>query len=146
MRSFRRSPTFYVVYHSVLFAPFSDLDDHTLQECDLDRSMMRSETMAERAPLLPRAYQSSRDYPIFVRVCHSPWNFLNQKGLLLVRGVLAVYLTVVLVLSILHDCDVSPNEPMFIFDARTISFSIQPIYYWITAVRLRSAGCLFYAC
>jgi len=91
--------------------------------------------MAETALLLPPTNYAPYDHPIFIRVCHSPWPVLRQKLLLLVRCMLAVYLTVVLVLSVVNDCK-HLDARFFAFDARNIGFAVQAIYYWITAVCL----------
>lgn len=135
MRSFIRRPTFYIVHHSALLASCLDVDDHSLEDCDFDRCINRSETMAERAPLLSRADQLGHHPPIFVRVCHSPWLFLSQRSLAFIRAILAVYMTTALVLNVTHDWKDKEKGCLLIFDARIISFSVQTIYYWITAVR-----------
>ena len=136
MRSFVRRPTFYIVYHPDFLASFLNHDGHSLQDCDFDKYILRSETVAERAPLLHRAGQSSRDHPIFMRVCHSPWYLVSQRGLFLIRGTLALYLTAILFLSILRDWTCPIHARLFVFDARNLSLFVQAIYYWITAVGL----------
>lgn len=135
MPSLVHRASFYVVHHSGFLGPFLDADEHPLEDCDLTSHFPRTETMAETAPLLRQIHHVPHDSPIFLCVCHSPWPFLRQKGLLIVRGTLAVYLTVVLVLCVVKDCKGSyARFPAF--DARNVSFAIQAIYYWITAVRL----------
>ena len=61
----------------------------------------QSVLIPEIAPLLPRPYLPPHDHPIFLRVCHSQWRFLNQKALSIVRIAIAVYLTTILALSLL---------------------------------------------
>ncbi len=135
MPSLAHRASFYVVHHSGFLDPFLDADEHPLRDCDLNSSFPRSETMAETAPLLPQLNHVPRDHLIFLCVCHSPWPFLHQTGLLIVRGALAVYLTAVLALSVVKDCE-GPYARFLAFDARYLSFATQVIYYWITAVRL----------
>ena len=133
MQSFIHRPTFYIVHHSGFLDSFLDLNSHTLEDCNFDRYLIRSETMADRAPLLPRTdspYESS----IFVSVCHSRWHFLGQRSLLLLRGVLAVYLSAILVLCVVREHASSSSEHLYFFDGRYLSFALQVVYYWITTV------------
>ena len=88
----------------------------------------------ERAPLLPQADQSYQESLIFEQVCHSPWRFLTQSTLVFIRGILAVYTTAVLALSLLHDLQLPTHGQLFAFDARNLSFLGQTSYFWITAV------------
>lgn len=134
MRSFIHRPTFYVIHHSGFLDYFLDLDGHTLEDCDFERYTMRSETFAERAPLLSQGGLSPHDHSIFMRVCHSPWHFLGQRGLLLARVTLAVYLSAVLLLCIVYHDTSGFRGSMFAFDARNLSIILQVVYYWITAV------------
>ena len=136
MRSFPRRPTFYTVPHFGLLSYVPDVDSHTLQECDFGKYILRSETMLERTPLLPYADRSLHELPIFMRMCHSPWNFFDQKCLILVRGIITLYMTAVLALGVIHRWTTSSTGYMFVFDARYISFFVQVAFYWITAVRL----------
>ncbi|KAL2043925.1 hypothetical protein N7G274_003445 [Stereocaulon virgatum] len=92
--------------------------------------------MAETTPLLPRPNRPPHEHSIFQRVCHSPWYHLDQRGLFFTRGFLALYLTTTLVFGIIRE---SRSENRVIarllpFDASLISFVIQTIYYWITAI------------
>ncbi len=135
MPSLAHRASFYVVHHSGFLDPFFDADEHTLRDCDLNNYFPRSETMVETAPLLPQMNRVPQDHPIFLCVCHSPWPFLRQKALLIVRGTLAVYMAAVLVLSVLKDCN-GPYAKFVAFDARNLSYAIQTIYYWMSAVRL----------
>lgn len=127
--------SFFVVHHSGFLDSFFNAPEHSLEDCDFDRYLSRSETMAERAPLLPQGNSPSYDHPISLLVCHSPWPFLNQKIVFTVRGFLALYLSVVLGMNILQDSKSSESRFTFLFDPRDISFMIQTIYYWITTVR-----------
>ncbi|ESA42927.1 hypothetical protein GE21DRAFT_5982 [Neurospora crassa] len=43
---------------------------------------------------LPRPNGVVQDHPIFLRVCHAPWGFINQTTLVVLRGLILIYLTV----------------------------------------------------
>lgn len=140
MPSLIHRASFYVVHHSGILDPFLDADEHSLEDCDLTRTLPRSETMAETAPLIIRNPYEPKDRPIFLCICHSQWPFLQQKALFFVRGCLAVYLTTALVLGFVNcfevfDSEASPAR-FFAFDSGNISLMVQAIYYWITAVCL----------
>lgn len=95
--------------------------------------------MAETTPLLSHASRPPHDHPIFLRVCHSPWRSLRQRGLLLVRTMIAVYLTTALALGVYYECKLAHrNARLYPFYASTVSLFIQLIYYWITAVSRKS--------
>ncbi|MCJ1385627.1 hypothetical protein MMC17_008750 [Xylographa soralifera] len=90
--------------------------------------------MPESTPLLPRSNRPPHEHPIFLRVCHSPWYFLGQRALLLLRGLIATYMTAVLAVAIDYErCEATHGE-LFIYKAGLISFVVQIIYYWITAL------------
>lgn len=91
--------------------------------------------MADTEPLLPKANMPPHDHPIFLRVCHSPWLFLGQKSLMIVRGLLAVYMTTVLALDLTFEIVFAGRGRLFLFFIGNVSYLIQIIYYWITFVR-----------
>ena len=98
-------------------------------------------TMPERTPLLPNSDRPPpHENPVFLRVCHSPWYFLDQKSLLLLRGLLAIYMITVLAFSIEYSIKHNHHEEQFVFNASHISFFVQTVYYWITAVSHISIG------
>ena len=138
-----KSPSFYVVHHFGFLDPFLNSEEHSLENCNLGRLLLRSETMAEREPLLPRQNRPAHQHSIFQLVCHSPWYYIGQRSLLFARSFLALYLSAVLGLAVYYEC--TPNHrkyaKLFPFYGSTISFAIQVIYYWITAVCFRSKGC-----
>ncbi|KAH6678777.1 hypothetical protein F5X68DRAFT_245184 [Plectosphaerella plurivora] len=49
---------------------------------------------------LPVAYGQPQDHPSFLRACHSPWRWLDQKALCWIRGSILVYLIAVGILII----------------------------------------------
>jgi len=130
------SRSFYVVHHSSFLGFFLNTPEHSLHSCAFDRFTHRSATMAETTPLLSHASRPPHDHSIFLRVCHSPWAFLTQKGLLFVRMILAVYLTTALALSIYYECKYAQRSAsLYPYYASTVSLVIQMVYYWITTVR-----------
>ena len=94
--------------------------------------------MPESTPLLPRSNRPPHEHPIFLRVCHSPWYFLGQRALLLLRGLIATYMTAVLAVAIDYERREATHGELFIFKAGPISFVVQIIYYWITTVSCSS--------
>lgn len=140
MPSLVHRASFYLVHHSGFLGPFLDADEHSLGECDLTKNFPRSETMAERATLLPQTGHDPYGQPIFLCVCHSPWFFIRQKALYVIRSTLAIYMTILLILGIVKDSRTHDSKGdharFFAFDSRSISLACQAIYYWITAVCL----------
>ena len=94
-----------------------------------------SNQLSETAPLLPLPNRpSSHDHPIFLRVCHSPWPFLNQKTLFCVRIVIAFYLTTILGLSVWYEIAYAQRGKLWGFDPGNVGLVVQGVYYWISAV------------
>ena len=90
--------------------------------------------MPESTPLLPRSNRPPHEHPIFLRVCHSPWYFLGQRALLLLRGLIATYMTAVLAVAIDYERREATHGQRFVYKAGPISFVVQIIYYWISTV------------
>ena len=134
-----KSRSFYIVHHNGFLDSLLNSEEHSLKQCTLDRLVPRSDTMAEREPLLPRQNRPAHQHSIFQLVCHSPWYYIGQRSLLLARSFLALYLSAVLGLAIYYECTPGHRRhaKFFPFNGSTISFAIQVIYYWITAVRCR---------
>ena len=130
------SPSFYIVHHTGFLDSLLNTFEHDLQDCEIDRHLLRSATMAETTSLLPRPNRPPHEHSIFQRVCHSPWYYMGQRALFFTRGFLALYLTTTLVFSIVRDSrPQNRGIARFLpFDASLISFVIQTIYYWVTAV------------
>lgn len=139
-----KSRSFYVVHHYGVLDSLLNSEEHSLEYCKLDRLLPRSDTMAEREPLLPRQNRPAHQHSIFQLVCHSPWYYLGQRSLLFARSFLALYLTTVLGLAVYYECTPGHRRDakFFLFYGSTISFTIQVIYYWITAVCCQSIGVL----
>ena len=142
-----KSRSFYVVHHTGFLDLLLNSEEHSLKDCNLDRLLPRSDTMAEREPLLPRQNRPVHQHSIFQLVCHSPWYYIGQRSLLFVRSFLAFYLTAVLGLAVYYECtpDHRRHAKFFPFYGSTISFAIQVIYYWITAVCCRANDFLIYS-
>ena len=138
------SRSFYVVHHNGFLDSLLNSEEHSLKHCKLDKLLPRSDTMAEREPLLPRQNRPVHQHSIFQLVCHSPWYYIGQRSLLLARSFLALYLSAVLGLAIYYECTPGHRRhaKFFPFYGSTISFAIQVIYYWITAVCCQSKGFL----
>ena len=134
-----KSRSFYVVHHFGFLDSFLNSEEHSLENCNLDKLLLRSDTMAEREPLLPRQNRPAHQHSIFQLVCHSPWYYISQRSLLFARSFLALYLSAVLGLALYYECtpDHRKHAKLFPFYGSTISFAIQVVYYWITAVCFR---------
>ena len=136
------SPSLYLVYRSRNLASVFDIRSHSLQNCTARAVLPRYQTMAETTPLLPRTKWPSRDLPIFLRVCHSPWPFISQRSLLTVRAVIASFLTIVFTLDLLYRVNYTQRGQQFAFEPSTISLAMQMLYYWITTVGVLSLLCI----
>ena len=132
------SRSFYIIHHTGFLDSFLNSPDHDLQDCDIDRHLLPSAIMAETTPLLPRPKRPLHEHCIFQRVCHSPWYFKGQRSLLFMRAFFALYMTAALASGIVQESrsEHRARARFLPFDASTISFVIQTIYYWITAVRI----------
>ena len=139
-----KTRSFYIVHHNGFLDSLLNSEEHGLKDCKLDRLLPRSETMAEREPLLPRQNRPTHQHSIFQLVCHSPWYFIGQRSLLFARSFLALYLSALLGLAVYYECTSGHGRhaKFFPFYSSTISFAIQVIYYWITAVCYRPKGFL----
>ena len=125
------SRSFYVVHHNGFLDSLLNSEEHGLKDCKLDRLLLRSETMAEREPLLPRQNRPAHQHSIFQLVCHSPWYHIGQRSLLFARSFLALYLSALLGLAAYYECTPGHRRhaKFFPFYGSTISFAIQVIYY-----------------
>ena len=139
-----KSRSFYVVHHFGFLDSLLNSEEHCLRKCNLDRLLPRSDTMAEREPLLPRQNRPAHQHSIFQLVCHSPWYYIGQRSLLFARSFLALYLSAVLGLAVYYECTPGHRRhaKLFPFYGSTISFAIQVIYYWIAAVCCQPKGFL----
>ena len=134
MPSLMRRASLYVVHHSSFLDSILDASEHSLDDCDFERQLLRSETIAESAPLLSPGNGLSHDLPIHLLVCHSPWPCIGQTRLFAVRSVLAVYLVVVLFLSLVNGYCCTTNFSDLFFDARYLVLLMQLSLYLITSV------------
>ncbi|KAK3318809.1 hypothetical protein B0H66DRAFT_603375 [Apodospora peruviana] len=98
---------------------------------------------AERTPLLegrqglPTPNGSYvQDPPIFLRVCHSPWSFMNQEALVYTRAGILAYLTVLEGMLIHYEIDYRKDEQDYspwriIFQFSSISFGLLWLYHLV---------------
>jgi hypothetical protein len=89
--------------------------------------------MTEDAPLLLQPNRP-HEHPIFLRVCHSPWKYIDQSILLLFRGLIAAYLTAVFGIVIDYEFNHTNHGVFFFFDIGNIIFAAQIAYYWVSFV------------
>ncbi|KAK3323843.1 hypothetical protein B0T19DRAFT_214530 [Cercophora scortea] len=85
---------------------------------------------------LPLAVGSNQvqDHPIFLRVCHSPWSWLSQSGLVYTRGCILAYLTALA--GMLLDYKIEKREDShtcwrIIFQFSTLAFVLLWLYHFI---------------
>ena len=79
--------TSYITHHTGFLDSFLNSPDHDLQDCDIDRHLLQSATMAETTPLLPRPKRPLHEHSIFQRlsftmVFHGPKGLAPHAGLL----------------------------------------------------------------
>lgn len=128
------SPSFYIVHHLGFPDSFLNAPEHNIEACDTGFLYPMGSPIAEIASLLPRVERPPHDHPIFLSICHSPWHFLNQRSLALVRGFLALYMTTVIALSLYVEISYAKRGPLFVFGADNVSYFFQVVYYWISFV------------
>ena len=122
------------MHPAFVLASLFDIRSHSLRDCTAQESLTTLEAMAETTPLLPRPNRSPHDLQIFLRVCHSPWLFINQGALLAIRAIIAAFLTVAFTLDIFYGINDTRRGKQLAFEASNISLVIQIFYYWITTV------------
>ena len=136
------SPSFYLVHHSSVLASLFDTRSHSLQDCTGWEVLPRSETMAETTPLLPPPNRLPHGPSIFLCVCHSPWPFVGQRALSVVRAIIASFLTVVFTLDIFYGINYNQRGKQSAFEASNVSLVIQMLYYWMTTVGFSPLHCI----
>jgi hypothetical protein len=95
--------------------------------------------MSEISALLPRSSLTPKDQTIFLLACHSPWLFLSQKGLVIIRSLIAAYFMFVLGMDLFFEIAIAGRGMMFVFFMGNVSLFIQLLYYCITAVSFGSS-------
>lgn len=90
--------------------------------------------MSETNPLLPQSEDLPDDPSIFLRVCHSPWVFISDRSLVIVRGLISCYLTAIFAADVDFEVIDAKRGKLFFFMMGTGSLSIQIAYYWVTFV------------
>ncbi|KAK0743675.1 hypothetical protein B0T18DRAFT_490343 [Schizothecium vesticola] len=95
---------------------------------------------------LPTHNGQVQDYPIFLRVCHSPWRFISQGSLVFTRAFILVYLTVVAgmllhykrdkQIQVLGEGDESDEKPYSAWESAfqfsTIAFLLLWLFHFIS--------------
>ncbi|TQS35031.1 hypothetical protein Golomagni_04560 [Golovinomyces magnicellulatus] len=56
--------------------------------------------MSSSTPLLPKQKKKEQDQSIFLRICHSPWKFLEQRTVIGLRGLIVFYLLISFITNI----------------------------------------------
>jgi hypothetical protein len=92
--------------------------------------------MSSSTALLPKNRKD--DHPIFLRVCHSPWAFINQQTLATIRGVIAAYMTVMFGVIIFYDAYFSKHGWQIPFELPNIIYLHQVLYFWMACVSTTS--------
>ncbi|KAF7552657.1 hypothetical protein G7Z17_g4184 [Cylindrodendrum hubeiense] len=75
-----------------------------------------------------------QDHPAFLRACHSPWRFIPQNALVLLRGILLAFIVatgVMITHSKLHE-DSEYTNWRHLFDFAIVSFILVFLYHLIT--------------
>jgi hypothetical protein len=93
--------------------------------------------MSEETPLLPLSARPTHEHAIFLRVCHSPWTFIGQKGLTTYRGIILAFLLSVFFTTLDYDIRIAGRGTYFPFYAGHITVGVQILYYTITTVSFR---------
>ncbi|KAI9724354.1 MAG: hypothetical protein M1812_000422 [Candelaria pacifica] len=91
-------------------------------------------SVSETNPLLPRAEDLPQEPSIFLRVCHSPWLFISDRTLAIIRGLIACYLTVIFAADVDFEVVDAKRGKLFFFMMGTGSLFIQIVYYWISFI------------
>jgi hypothetical protein len=92
--------------------------------------------MSSSTALLPKNRKD--EFPIFLRVCHSPWVSISQSALVAIRCFIASYMTAVFVVLVYHKERHAVNPWTVPFEFSVIIYLLQLIYTWITFVSLSS--------
>jgi hypothetical protein len=80
--------------------------------------------------LLPKDRKKD-DHPIFLRVCHSPWTAIDQKGLVGLRGLAAAYMLVSFGIIIEYELRHLQHGWLTIFEFSNIQYFLQVLYHVI---------------
>ncbi len=91
--------------------------------------------MSETNPLLPGGEDLPQEPSIFLRVCHSPWLFISDRTLAIIRGLIACYLTAIFAADVDFEVVDAKRGKLFFFMMGTGSLFIQITFYWISFVR-----------
>lgn len=97
--------------------------------------------MSSSTALLPKPKKD--DHPIFLRVCHSPWLGITQKGLLYARGVTFLYLVGSFATVLFYDFKYTDKEWLVAFELSKLSYVLQIIYSGIVTVRTLTLTAFF---
>jgi hypothetical protein len=89
--------------------------------------------MSSSTALLPKN-SNKDDYPIFLRVCHSPWISISQSLLVAARGFIAMYMSIVFAILIYYDVKKAEHGWLIPFELPNITYLLQVMYAWTTFV------------
>ncbi|KAH7368247.1 hypothetical protein B0T11DRAFT_295926 [Plectosphaerella cucumerina] len=92
---------------------------------DLETPLLQAE------PGLPVAHGQLHDHPAFLRACHSPWRWLDQKALCWVRGSILAYLVAVGIMIIDYKVEAKSDfsDWRIIFQYDSITFGLVLSYH-----------------
>ncbi|KAK8112807.1 hypothetical protein PG984_013333 [Apiospora sp. TS-2023a] len=89
-------------------------------------------------PLLPgpSSSASSDSHPIFLRACHSPWRWINQSVLTLIRFVISAYLLAVMGISLKYKLEQEDDHTRWRipFQFSSVSFILLLLYNLLVTV------------
>ncbi|KAK7911935.1 hypothetical protein PG985_014416 [Apiospora marii] len=89
-------------------------------------------------PLLPgpSSTGSSDSHPIFLRACHSPWRWINQSVLTLIRFVISAYLLAVMGISLKYKLEQEDDHTRWRipFQFSSVSFILLLLYNLLVTV------------
>ncbi|KAG0649618.1 hypothetical protein D0Z07_4049 [Hyphodiscus hymeniophilus] len=83
--------------------------------------------MSSSTALLPDQKRGDQ-HPIFLRVCHSPWLFIGQKMLVMIRGVTTTYLLVSFLMVLQYDLRINQHGWLTAFELPNVVYMLQIIY------------------
>ena len=88
--------------------------------------------------------------PIFLRVVHAPWGFINQTTLVAIRGLILTYLTILAPMLLdykLYKREDGDSPLRIIFQFSTITFILLWLYHlaaFVSSLSLPGGGCLVF--
>ncbi|RKF76778.1 hypothetical protein GcM1_224022 [Golovinomyces cichoracearum] len=90
--------------------------------------------MSSSTPLLPKKTNKGYDQSIFLRICHSPWKFLEQRTVIGLRGLIVIYLLISLIINIYLEVSHSKSGWLAFFEFSIGVSFLQLLYESIALV------------